>query len=100
MSAEINPEETNPEETNSRRSEEKERFLYPRAPYRGPFTPENLVFNANLQEFAQRVAFICALETGGKISAPEAYEQIRGLWESLSRSEENLFSNPSEGPPE
>ncbi len=41
-------------------------FLMPRSKYHGEFTPQNLAFNANLQEFAQRVALICALETGGK----------------------------------
>jgi hypothetical protein len=35
---------------------EKEKFLYPTGKYYGEFTPENLTFNANLQEFAQRVS--------------------------------------------
>lgn len=41
---------------------EKDDFLYPRSTYRGEVKPENLVFNAN-QEFAQKVSFICNLET-------------------------------------
>ena len=28
-------------------------FLYPRSRYRGQFTPQNLVFDANLQELAR-----------------------------------------------
>jgi len=32
-------------------------FLYPRSRYYGQVKPENLVFNANLQEFAQRVSY-------------------------------------------
>ena len=37
----------------------KDEFLYPRSSYRGKVKPENLVFNSNLQEFAQRVNYIC-----------------------------------------
>jgi hypothetical protein len=47
---------------------EKQNLLYPRMTYHGKFDPQNLVFNANLQEFAQRVNYICNLETAGKIS--------------------------------
>ncbi len=47
---------------------EKEKFLDPTAKYYGKFTPENLAFNANLQEFAQRVSYLCGLESNGKIS--------------------------------
>ena len=65
-------------------------FLYPRSRYNGDFTPENLVFNANLQEFAQRVSLICGLETGGKVSPDEAYHQIKGLWKQLKNSKKNL----------
>jgi hypothetical protein len=63
--------------------------LYVRNRYRGKFTPENLVFNANLQEFAQRLSFISNLETNGKISAPEAYQQIETLWQSFQSSAKN-----------
>ncbi|MDJ0555390.1 MAG: hypothetical protein QNJ68_13295 [Microcoleaceae cyanobacterium MO_207.B10] len=65
-------------------------FLYPRSRYYGDFTPENLLFNANIQEFAQRVSLICGLETGGKISPEEAYDQIRVLWKDLKKSKKNL----------
>ncbi len=61
-------------------------FLLPRSRYRGPVKPENLVFNANLQEFSQRVTFISSLETNGKISPEDSYQQIKTLWEQLSRS--------------
>lgn len=65
-------------------------FLYPRSRYYGQVKPENLVFNANLQEFAQRVSFICNLETNSKISPEEAYEQIKALWKQLKRSKKQL----------
>lgn len=69
---------------------ERDEFLYPRSPYRGEFTPEKLAFNANLQEFAQRVSYVCALETNGKISTDEAYQQIKSLWKQLKRSKKQL----------
>ncbi|MDJ0518055.1 MAG: hypothetical protein QNJ74_18000 [Trichodesmium sp. MO_231.B1] len=68
----------------------KDDFLYPRSRYHGDFTPENLVFNANLQEFAQQVSIICGLETGGKISPEEAYFKIKDLWKQLKKSKKNL----------
>ncbi len=64
----------------------KRNFLYPRNNYHGTFTPEYLVFNANLQEFSQRVSYICALEAGAKLSPQEAFQQINGLWEQLTDS--------------
>ncbi len=69
---------------------ERDEFLYPRSHYRGEFTPENLAFNANLQEFAQRASYICALETNGKISTEEAYQQIKSLWKQLKKSKKQL----------
>ena len=42
---------------------ERSDFLYPRSRYRGHWKPENLVFDANLQEFAQRVSYICNLQS-------------------------------------
>ncbi|NET32320.1 MAG: hypothetical protein F6K19_09975 [Cyanothece sp. SIO1E1] len=69
----------------------KDQFLYPLGGYHGEFTPENLAFNANLQEFAQRIGMICALETGGKLSQKEAYDQIKALWKQLKRSKRNLL---------
>ncbi|MCU0525624.1 MAG: hypothetical protein MUF72_12455 [Elainella sp. Prado103] len=78
----------------------KEQFFYPRARYYGEFNPENLAFNANLQEFAQKVAFICGLETGGKISPDEAYEEIRRLWKTLKRSKAELLDAPKPEPPD
>jgi len=69
---------------------DKDDFLYPRSRYYGQVKPENLVFNANLQEFAQRVSYICNLETAGKLSPDLAYEEIKALWKQLKRSREHL----------
>lgn len=69
---------------------DKDNFLHPRSRYRGKFTPENLAFNANLQEFTQRVGYICGLETGGKISPEQAYKEIKALWKQLKKSKQEL----------
>lgn len=68
----------------------KEEFLFPHSSYRGQVKPENLVFNSNLQEFAQRVNYICNLETNGKITPVEAYEQIKNLWQELQMTKQSL----------
>ena len=65
-------------------------FLYPRSRYYGQVNPENLVFNANLQEFAQQVSYICILETAGKVSPEVAYQKIHALWKQLKRSKKQL----------
>ena len=78
----------------------KDNFFYPVGRYYGEFTPEYLAFNANLQEFTQRVSIICGLEAGGKISPPEAYEEIQKLWQQLKASKQNLLDQPPPGPVE
>lgn len=73
-------------------------FLYPRSSYHGEVKPEDLVFNANLQEFAQGVSYICSLETNGKISTEQAYQDIKKLWKKLklSRKQLQIGENPFE----
>lgn len=61
-------------------------FLCPHGRYYGQFIPADLVFNANLQEFSQRVGFIASLQTSGKFSTEEAYSQIESLWNQLTSS--------------
>jgi len=69
---------------------DRDSFLYPHRTYRGEVKPENLVFNANLQEFAQKASYVCNLETAGKISTQEAYHEIKRLWKELKRSKKEL----------
>lgn len=69
---------------------DQHKFFYPRSRYYGKVKPENLVFNANLQEFAQQVSYVCNLETAGKLSPDEAYEKIRALWKQLKQSKKRL----------
>lgn len=70
--------------------QDKDQFLCPRSRYYGEFSPQNLTFNANLQEFAQRVGYISGLQTGGKLSPDDAYEQIKGLFKQLKQSKKSL----------
>lgn len=70
--------------------QDRTNFISPRSRYRGSVKPENLVFNANLQEFAQRVSIISNLETGGKLSPDESYKQIKNLWKQLKQSKKEL----------
>ncbi|MGK7899687.1 MAG: hypothetical protein AB4372_40245 [Xenococcus sp. (in: cyanobacteria)] len=71
----------------------KENFLYPTGKYYGEFTPQNLVFNSNLQQFAQQVSYLCALETNGKISSQDAYDEIKKFWKQLKKSKKELLDN-------
>lgn len=70
---------------------DKNKFLYPQSRYYGQVKPATLIFNANLQEFAQKVSYITGLETNGKLDPDEAYEQIRILWKQLKRSKKELL---------
>jgi isopropylmalate/homocitrate/citramalate synthase len=71
----------------------KNSFLKPLSGYHGEFTPNNLAFNANLQEFAQQVTYLCNLETNGKITPEETYRQIKQFCEQLERSKQELLEN-------
>lgn len=51
---------------------------------------EEMIFDANLQEFANQVGIVVGLEANEKLSAKEAYDRIKGLWKSLKRSKKNL----------
>ncbi len=69
---------------------DKENLLFPRSRYYGEFKPENLVFNANLQEFSQKVGYIVNFQTSGKTTSEEAYRQIKALWKKLKHSKKEL----------
>jgi hypothetical protein len=74
---------------------EKKQFVYPYRPYHGKETLPNLLFDANLQEFSQRIAMICALQNGGKLAPKEAYKEIKMLWKQLKASKQNLLASPN-----
>jgi hypothetical protein len=61
--------------------------------YRGDdWTPTSLVFHQNLESFAERVGLIVALQSNGKLSQEEAYNQIRTIWKKLGASKKDLLS--------
>ncbi|MGB3759214.1 MAG: hypothetical protein WBA07_23010 [Rivularia sp. (in: cyanobacteria)] len=68
----------------------KSNFLYPHYSFHGEVKPENVLFDANLQEFARRASYICNLETNGKVSAEKAYREIKKLWKELKNSKRQL----------
>jgi hypothetical protein len=65
-------------------------FMNPYRRFYGDFTPENLMFDANLQEFAHRVGIISALEKGGKMTPKESFDRIESLWQELKYSKHQL----------
>ena len=69
---------------------DKDNFLFPRHPYRGDFDPSAVIFDANLQEFAQKVTYLCTLENSGKLSQGQAYREIKNLWKMLRQSKRAL----------
>ncbi|MCC5637024.1 hypothetical protein LC593_14405 [Nostoc sp. CHAB 5844] len=75
---------------NNHHQVDKHNFLYQNYQYSGEFTPNNMVFNANLQEFSQRVGYICNLQTAGKLSVYESYKQIETLWKQLKYTFQTL----------
>jgi hypothetical protein len=88
------------DEKGDRSPASKDNFFYPRSRYRGEFTPKQLAFNANLQEFAQRVGILCSLETGGKIKASQAFDEIKQMWKQLETSKDELLDAPDPAPPD
>jgi hypothetical protein len=79
---------------------EKKQFVYPYRTYHGKETLPNMVFDANLQEFSQRVAIICALENGGKLPPAQAYKEIKALWKQLKASKQSILAQakPEDSP--
>lgn len=75
-------------------------FLYQNNRYQGQITPDRLLFNANLQEFSQKVSYISSLETAGKLTPEESYQQIKALWKALKLSKKQLQSGQSLPPEE
>lgn len=72
------------------RVSELSQFLHPHSRYYGQVKPENLVFNANLQEFAQRVSLIAGLQSNGKMTPEESFKELEELWRQLEQSKDAL----------
>ncbi|WP_442942279.1 DUF7219 family protein [Nostoc sp.] len=58
---------------------------------------ENLIFNANLQEFTQKTDYITSLQIGGKVTPEEAYKQIEALDKQLDKSKNTLNIGTNKG---
>jgi hypothetical protein len=69
---------------------DKNNFFSARSRHYGGGKAENLTFNADLREFANRIGYVTALETSGKLSPDEACKQIKSLWKQLKRSKKAL----------
>lgn len=70
--------------------DETGKYVNAKKTYQGRLGPEAMVFDANLQEFSQKVGYICSLENSGKISPAEAYAEIKRLWKDLKQSRKAL----------
>ncbi|NMG57307.1 hypothetical protein E1H12_01930 [Geitlerinema sp. P-1104] len=71
----------------------RSKFLTTKYPYHGSFSSENpevLLFDANLQEFAQKVGYISCLETSGKLAPDLAFKEIEFLWKQLQQTRDSL----------
>jgi hypothetical protein len=75
------------------RAEPEEQDDMPEDPFQ---SPQEMIFDANLEEFATKIGFICGLESNGKIKANEAYDRIKQLWKQLKRSKRNLLDSSDE----
>lgn len=60
--------------------------------YRGAdWSPQKLAFHQNLEQFADRIGLIVALQAGGKLPQDAAYAEIRSLWKQLDASRARLL---------
>jgi hypothetical protein len=57
------------------------------------WSPERVAFHQNLEQFAERVGLIVALQANGKITQDIAYAEIRQLWKELKDSKGNLIDS-------
>jgi hypothetical protein len=57
------------------------------------WSPERVAFHQNLEQFAERVGLIVALQANGKITQDTAYAEIRQLWKELKDSKGNLIDS-------
>ncbi|TVR13402.1 MAG: hypothetical protein EA395_04145 [Phormidium sp. GEM2.Bin31] len=74
-------------------------FLTIKRPYHGHVPsehPEVLLFDANLQEFAQKIGYISCLETSGKLSPDLAFQEVEALWQQLQETTKSLGLEPGQ----
>ena len=70
----------------------------PHSAYRGSdWPPERLMFHQNLESFAERVGLVVGLQSNGKMSQEQAYDEIRRIWNDLKESKNILLNLPEQG---
>ena len=72
--------------------------MEPHSGYRGSdWTPQRLMFHQNLESFAERVGLVVGLQSNGKMSQEQAYDEIRRIWNDLKESKNILLNLPEQG---
>ena len=72
--------------------------MEPHSTYRGSdWTPQRLMFHQNLESFAERVGLVVGLQSNGKMSQEQAYDEIRRIWNDLKESKNILLNLPEQG---
>ena len=77
-------------------SPELQNFINPYGTYHGRFSPAKMILNANLQEFANKVQILAGLNSNGKLSCEQVYEQLKSLSSQLLSTYEDLRENEDE----
>jgi hypothetical protein len=56
------------------------------------WSPQRVMFHQNLETFADRVGLLVGLQSNGKLTQEEAYDEIRRLWKQLKESKGSLLN--------
>ncbi|MGB5134760.1 MAG: hypothetical protein WBN89_06255 [Prochlorococcaceae cyanobacterium] len=56
------------------------------------WSPQRVMFHQNLETFADRVGLLVGLQSNGKLTQEEAYDEIRRLWKQLKDSKGSLLN--------
>ena len=60
--------------------------------FHGPdWSPQRVAIHQNLEEFADRVGLLVGLQSNGKVTQEEAFDQIKTLWKTLKLSKNDLL---------
>lgn len=57
------------------------------------WSPQRVMFHQNLETFADRVGLLVGLQSNGKLSQEDAYEEIRRMWKQLKDSKGSLLKD-------
>jgi hypothetical protein len=65
-------------------------LIYPPSCYLDGSRSENVIFNTELQGFAQEISYISGLEASGQISPKNAYKEVKLRWKELKKFKKKL----------